>query len=174
MLNPAQTQLTDRPSSWCFTSERLFVVGLRCVLNGHDEEHFFQWRDVWVGYSQCFGRSNATPLLRALWDFAEAYRRFAAMPTGYHQVDCPCMARDEFLSLALLSSIQHFDQTCALTCMRIMARKPGDLTLETPACQLATEFYYLGERFRHISKDDVETMLIKSAAVEDSKQAVLH
>lgn len=156
------------------SSDRLFIFGLRCVLNGYDADYFDQWRDVWIGYDQCFGRANAKPLLGALWDFADKYRDFAASPTGYHRVDCPCMARDEYLSLALLSALQHFDQACAWKCMREMARKPGDLTLEAQACQLASEFHYLGERFSPFSYADVDRALLTSAAIADSKEAVMH
>lgn len=157
-----------------YNAERLFVFGLRCVQNGYDAEHFDQWREAWEGYRKYFGPRDCAPVLDALWRFVGTYRRFATCATGYHRLDCPCLARDEYLSMALLSALQHEDEACTRMCLREMTRPTGRAVLQTTAWQLTVEYLSLGQRFFPISVTDVEMTLITTEAIETAKNATRH
>ncbi|MEM9631846.1 MAG: hypothetical protein AAGA50_11010 [Pseudomonadota bacterium] len=157
-----------------YAAERMFVFGLRCVLNGYDNEHLDQWREVWDGYRTYFGDNNSRSVLDALWKFAATYRHYAVSPTGFHSLDCPCMAEDEYLSMALLSSLQHHDESCSARCIQEIARPTGRNELKQKAWQLAAEYLSLGQRFFPVSVSDVEATLQTSAAMRDAKDSTLH
>ncbi|MEM8701909.1 MAG: hypothetical protein AAGF82_08800 [Pseudomonadota bacterium] len=166
-----QPEETGRTS---YSAERLFIYGLRCVQNGFYAEHFDQWREVWEGYRRYFGSRDCTPVLDALWRFVRNYRRYAKSPTGFHRLDCPRMARDEYLSMALLSALQHHDEACVRRCLDEIARPAGRAALQATAWQLGAEYLGLGQRFFPVSETDVETTLITTEAIETAKTATRH
>ncbi|KZM49095.1 hypothetical protein [Labrenzia sp. OB1] len=164
----------NRDTKSPYLAEQLFVFGLRCVQNGFDDSYLMQWRDVWNRYTGLFGADGSRPLLDALWNFVRVYRCHAKNPTGYHCLECPCMARDEYLLMALISALQHQDETCAAKCLREIARGAGWWELETHAWQLAAEYLSLRQRFFPISASDVDMTLQTTDALRDAKDATLH
>ncbi|MBN9671738.1 hypothetical protein [Roseibium aggregatum] len=174
MIAEALDENSDRKPKPDYSPERLFVFGLRCVQNGFDTRYLQQWRDAWETYTRHFGADRCRPLLDALWEFVRIYRCHACSPTGYHRLDCPCMARDEYLSMALISALQHQDGNCAARCLAEITRGSGWRELESRAWALAAEFLWLRQRFRPVSIADIEATLQTTDALRDARNSTLH
>lgn len=83
------------------------------------------------------------------------------------------MAQDEYLSIALLSAIQHQDSVCLGKCIEEISRPSGRAILERHAWQLAAEYMALGQRFLPVSVLDVEATLQSTAAMHDAQSSTL-
>ncbi|WP_417669195.1 hypothetical protein [Roseibium sp.] len=156
MKNPSEMAKAESPSWMALPAERTFIHSFRGLVNGYEAEQIRDGADVAMCLSMQFAENSLRPVLAGLWRFASSYRYWALAPTGYHCSDCPCLARDEFLSVALLSSMQRRDSRCMTTCLDLMLQYGGRKAVCQDAMELALLFASAGLKFRPICERDVQ------------------
>ncbi|MEJ8473292.1 hypothetical protein [Roseibium algae] len=118
--------------------ERLFILGMRGLLNSYEEDHVSAGPEICNFLTSQNDIADTRSVLEAMWLYSSNYGYWALCQTGYHCLNCPCLARDEFLSLSLMSSIQHRDHACIQTCLQAMFPVSGQDIMAQSAFQLAT------------------------------------
>ena len=136
--------------------ERLFIQGLRSVVNGYEGSRQEEWSQAWNLYATELGTKRGRYALDALWNFAKTHQCSAVCPMGYHSTNCPFLCRDECLALLFAAAIQTENRESAVRCAELMFPAQKRSEAEQAAFRVALDFLAVGLRFLPVSTQLVD------------------
>lgn len=155
-------------------AERCFVTSFRGLLNAHEADQLHDGADVALVLSQQFTPGSLRTLLGGLWRYSALYCHWALVPTGVHCPCCPCLARDEYISLALLAAMQRRDGDCARCCLDLMVHPQGREPIGQSAMELMLMFQSAGLQFQPVSEREVKGSVFPVVAARPTSDLRLH
>lgn len=145
--------------------EHLLVDGYRGWSRGNTLNDPRYWERSWSLYTLALGEKNGRLAMDALSRFVQTMDKCSTCPLKTNPLGSTGVCRDEILMLALISGLQHDDETVVALCLNEISCPSRCNEISFAAEALATTFNNIGKRLRPIPL--LTIMAILSEGISD-------